>query len=81
MKTAWALQDGWERLQKQINDGTIYAIFTGHQIPDNEVVDVAITLIIQTGLFSTQYKQWHERADGQKTWTHFKDFWKAKIEL
>ena len=57
MKTPWALQDRWERLQKQINDGTIYAIFTGHQIPDNEVADMAITLIIQTGLFGTQYEQ------------------------
>ena len=81
MKGAWALQDGWERLQKQIDDGTIYAIFTGHQIPDSEVVDMAITLIVQTGLFGTQYEQWHEHANGQKTWAHFKDFWKAKIEL
>ena len=42
---------------------------------------MAITLIVQTGLFSTQYEQWHERADGQKTWAYFKEFWKAKIEL
>ena len=51
IEVAWALQESWESLQKQIDDSTIYAIFSGHPIPDSNFVDAAITLIIQTGLF------------------------------
>ena len=79
MKIPWALQDGWERPQKQIDDSTIYAIFSGHPIPDSDIVDAAITLIIQTGLFSTQYEQWHERADDKKHGLTSKSFGRRQI--
>ena len=29
MKTVWSLQDGYEKLQLQIEDGNIYAMFAG----------------------------------------------------
>ena len=66
MKAPWTLQEGWERLQKQIDDGHIYSLFVTHPIQDSDLVDCAITVIGQTGLFTTQYEQWHERADGDK---------------
>ena len=81
MKTPWTLQDGWERLQKQMDDGHIYSIFANATIPDTELVDIAITVINQTGLFTNQYEQWHKRASNAKTWADFKTFWKAKIKL
>ena len=67
MKAAWTLQDGWERLEQQIEDGQLFALFADHAIQDHELVDMAIGVIGQTGLFSNQYIQWHERAATQKT--------------
>ena len=81
MKTSWTLQDGWEHLKQQIKDSQLFALFTHHAITDHELVDTAIGVIGQTGLFANQYEQWHERADDQKTWNWFKNFWKAKIKL
>ena len=34
MKAPWTLQEGWERLQKQIDDGHIYSLFANHPIQD-----------------------------------------------
>ena len=60
MKTAWSLQDRYEKLQLQIEDGNIYAMFDGQPISDSEVVGIAISVIGQTGMFGDQYEQWHE---------------------
>ena len=60
MKTSWSLQDGYEKLQLHIEDEDIYAMFTGQPISDSEVVDIAISVIGQTGMFGDQYDQWHE---------------------
>ena len=81
MKVSWTLQDGWERLEQQIQDCQLFALFANHAVNNLELVDTTIGVIGQTGLFSTQCEQWHERADNQKTWNHFKNFWKAKIKL
>ena len=51
MKTSWSLQDGYEKLQLQIEYGNIYAMFAGQPISDLEVVTIAISVIGQTGIF------------------------------
>ena len=56
-------------------------MFAGQPISNSEVVDIAISVIGQNGMFGDQYEQWHERADNAKTWNEFKTFWKAKIKL
>merc|ERR1711923_77125 len=37
-------------------------------------------LLMKTGPFERKYKEWHTRADGDKTWTDFKQFWPAKVQ-
>ena len=81
MRQQWTLQDGWERLQKQLDEGSIFGLFADQPIPEAELVDIGITVIGQTGLFAAQYEQWHERPADQKTWRHFCQFWKDKIQL
>ena len=56
-------------------------MFAGQPISNSEVVNIAIYVIGQTGMFGYQYEQWHERADDSKTWNDFKTFRKAKIKL
>ena len=57
MKTSWYLQDGHEKLQLQIEDSNIYAMFAGQPISDSEVVNIAIYVIGQTGIFGDQYTE------------------------
>ena len=37
MKTSWSLQVGYEKLQLNIENGNIYAMFAGQPISDSEV--------------------------------------------
>ena len=55
MKTACSLQDGYEKLQLQIEDGNIYAMFAGQPISKSEVVDITISVIVQAVIFRYQY--------------------------
>ena len=54
MRQQWTLQDGWERLQKQLDEGSIFGLFADQPIPEAELVDIGITVIGQTGLFAAQ---------------------------
>ena len=45
MKTPWMLQYGWLVLQTWINDGTIYALFAQHAIPNYDVINMVIQTI------------------------------------
>ena len=56
MKAAWTLQDGWEHLEQQIEDCQLFALFADHAVNNHKLVDIAIGVIGQTGLFSNQYE-------------------------
>ena len=81
MKQQWQPQDGFEKLIRQIEDGVLYAYFSDYPINDKDIVDMAITHILKTGIFANQYAQWHTRPDDQKMWANFKTFWNEKVRL
>ena len=57
MKTSWSLLDGYGKLQLEIEDGNIYAVFAGQPISNSEVVDIASSFIGQTGMFNSRKTQ------------------------
>ena len=63
MKAPWTLQDGWLVLQKRIDNGTTYALFTQRPTPDNDVVDMTLQVILKIGLFAQEYGEWHAKED------------------
>ena len=81
MRATWQLADGFNKLQKQIEEGMLYALVTNAPIPQADVIDIAITVMMQTGLFEPAYEQWHARPAGTKTWQDFKTFWAEKVRL
>jgi hypothetical protein len=81
MEADWNLQDGWHKLERQIEEGIMYAVFTGYAMHDYDIVDIAVRVIMRTGLFAQEYKEWHGRALPDKSWRHFKQFWKTQIDL
>ena len=66
MKKTWQLHDGWLQLQQQIEEGQVFAAVIGQPIPDTDAVDMAITVLMKTGLFPAAYEEWHARPDGTK---------------
>ena len=59
-------QDGFEKLVTQINIGVMYAQYINHPIPDQEMVDTFIMVIMKCGLFNTSYEKWHAHPDRKK---------------
>ena len=56
MHAEWTPTDGFEKLVTQINIGVMYAQNVDHPIPDQEMVDTFIMVIMKCGLFNTSYK-------------------------
>ena len=57
MHAEWKPTDGFEKLVTQINIGVIYAQYVDHPIPDQEMVDTFIMVIMKCGLFNTSYEK------------------------
>ena len=81
MHAEWTPTDSFEKLVTQINIGVMYAQYVDHPIPDQEMVDTFIMVIMKCGLFNTSYEKWHARPDKNKTWTEATVFWNEEVNL
>ena len=59
----------------------MYAQYVDHPIPDQEMVDTFIMVIMKCGLFNTSYEKWHARPDKNKTWNEATVFWNEEVKL
>ena len=59
----------------------MYAQYVDHPIPEQEMVDTFIMIIMKCGLFNASYKNWHERPNRNKTWTKATVFWNEEVNL
>ena len=66
MHDEWTPTDGFKKLVTQINIGVMYAQYVYHPIPDQEMVDTFIMVIIKCGIFNTSYEKWHARPPQKK---------------
>ena len=74
-------QTGSKKLVTQINMGVMYAQYVDHPIPDQEMVDTFIMVIMKCDLFNTSYEKWHVRPDKNKTWNEATVFWNEEVNL
>ena len=81
MKKPWAMQDGWIRLTSQIESGRNYAHFCGKPISESDILDIAMTHILNTQIFAREYEEWKGFPPQYKNWTNFKRHWKSKMTL
>jgi hypothetical protein len=71
-----------ETLFQQIQDARAFAVALGQPYGDATIVNVAYTLVFNTGLFPGAYLAWQSRAIAAKTWEQFKiDFATAHREF
>jgi hypothetical protein len=61
-----------ETLFQQIQDARAFAVAVGQPYGDAMIVNVAYTLIFNTGLFPDACRSWQSRAIAGKTWAQFK---------
>ena len=80
MLTDWHPTDGFDALVAQIQEGVLFSTYANHHIPDHDVVDMATQVAMKSGLFNDAYKEWHRRDDDEKTWEHWKDFWREELK-
>jgi hypothetical protein len=71
-----------ETLFQQIQDAQAFAVTGGQPYGNAMIVNVAYTLVFNTGLFSDACRAWQSRAIAGKTWAQFKiDFATAHREF
>ena len=66
MMKQWKPADGFETLVAQLTKGLIFAQYVGAPISDINVVDMGISNILKTGLFTDEYKNSHANNDKVK---------------
>ena len=59
----------------------MYAQYVNHPIPDQQMVDTFIVVIMKCGLFNTSYEKWHTRPDKNKTLIEATVFWNGEVNL
>jgi hypothetical protein len=71
-----------ETLFQQIQDARAFAVAGGQPYGATMIVNVAYTLVFNTGLFPDACRAWQSRAIAGKTWAQFKlDFATAHLEF
>ena len=82
MKAPWDPQErDIGNVIKQINDGNLFGYFVGHKKNNNDLVTIGEKIVLNTGLFATQYCQWHQLSPNECTWAKFDEFWICQIDL
>ena len=74
-------EDGVETLINQINNRLRYATYTQNHMSGRETVDIAIQIILRTGIFREDCANWHQRQPGEQTWYNFQKIMREQCRL
>ena len=75
MNEAWDASTPIEALFSQINNMAKFALFARHPVANNDKVHAAEILLLKTGVFGNEYKDWRSQLEVDRTWSFFQDFW------
>jgi hypothetical protein len=82
MRAPWdPVHQDMAELINQIRNASIFGHFTNHNISDLDMVTAGEQLIIDTGLFASQYVEWRRRPENTRAWTDFEVFWTTEYDL
>ena len=81
MTAEWDPEIPSKALFQQINDAAEFAIYANHPIADNDKVQAAEVLILKTGSFPQEYKDWRTQLKTDRTWDFFQEFWQIQYDL
>jgi hypothetical protein len=75
---------GFELLPARLFHGATFANLAKYPINDNNIVDIGIRILHQTGLFSEEYKTWilcGDNATKTNDFTAFRNFWADAVNI
>jgi hypothetical protein len=84
MALEWHPSQGFKLLVACLFQGATFANLLKHPIPNNDVVDISICVIHQTGLFLEEYKAWITRGNNPTNNIDFASFhpsWKTAVNI
>ena len=81
MTQRWDPNTPIELLFNQINEAAEFAFYAGQPIADNDKVQAAEVLILKTGKFPLEYKDWRSNLQTDRTWNFFQEFWSFQFDL
>ena len=82
MRTQYSADQPIEVLFSQLEDGVDYAAAGGQAYSPTQIVNLAYTLIFNTGQYHEACREWRRRPQAEKTWPNFKqDFALAHNDL
>ena len=74
------LADGQHR-KNRFDDGMAYASFAKQAIERSDALNMLITVLVTTGLFQTQYEEWHALPEDEKNLTNAFIWWDKKVRI
>jgi hypothetical protein len=84
MALEWHPSQGFELLVAHLFREATFANLAKHPIPDDDIVDIGIRVIHQTGYFVEEYKAWIMRGDNPTNnmdFATFRSFWETAINI
>ncbi len=84
MALEWHPSQGFELLVTRLFRGDTFANLTKHHIPDDDIVDINIRIIHQTGLFAEEYKAWIMHGNNPTNdmdFAAFHSFWETTVKI
>ena len=79
MKNAWNPASGFEALKWQIDNRLPFTVFADAAILPMDAVQPFITVIMRTGIFTTQYTMQHTLLLGQRDYNTAMIWWAKKV--
>jgi hypothetical protein len=84
MASEWHPSMGFELLAARLFRGATFANLAKYPINDDDIVDIGICILHQTGLFSEEYKTWILRGNNTtktNNFTAFPTFWADAVNI
>ena len=81
MKQPWNINQGFALLKNRMDDGMAYASFAKQTLEASDVLNMFLTVIVATGLFQTQYEEWHALPEDEKTLANAFIWWDKKVRI
>ncbi len=84
MASEWHPSMGFELLAARLFCGATFANLAKYPINDDNILNIGIHVLHQTGLFSEEYKTWilcGNDAMKMNNFTAFRDFWAGVVNI
>ena len=81
MTAEWDPEVPIKTLFGKIEDACEYASFSNRNIPKEELIYTDEVLLLKTGHFGQDYKDWRSVENADRNWDYFQEWWQEAYDL